>query len=121
MRIPKDITLATYIRRLIDNHKVEEFYWTEDWRELKEYVKDFYHNECQECLKEGIYTKAECVHHVNEVRARPDLALSMYYIDGEGNQQINLMPLCNACHNKQHPEKNKSRGQKEHFSNKELW
>lgn len=121
MRIPKDISLATYIRRLIMDDRVEEFYWTEDWRELKEEVKDFYHNECQECLKKGIYTRADCVHHVKQVRQYPALALSMYYIDEKGNKQKQLVPLCNACHNKEHPEKQHKQSKKEYFTNEELW
>lgn len=99
MHIPTDISLATYIRQLIRDQRVEQFYYTEEWKELRLDVLDFFHNECQECLKKGIYTKADCVHHINEVRHRPDLALSRFFIDDKGQQQYNLVPLCNACHN----------------------
>lgn len=102
MRIPNDIPLATYIRRLIKEDKIVKFYLSEDWKELKEEVLEFFHYECQECLKKGEYTKADCVHHHNEVRHRPDLALSRTYIDEEGRTQYNLIPLCNTCHNKVH-------------------
>ena len=121
MRIPKDIPLAVYIKRLIAADKVEQFYYTEDWKELRQEVLDFFHNECQECLKLGRYTKADCVHHINEVRNRPDLALSMYYTDVQGNRQHNLVPLCNQCHNIAHPEKGFNNAKKEKFMNKELW
>lgn len=120
MRIPKDISLATYIRRLIKAGKIERFYFSEDWKELRETVLDHYYYECQECLKTGKYTKADCVHHVNEVKHRPDLALSMYYLDAEGNQKPNLLPLCNTCHNLIHDKLGKWQN-KDRFTNVERW
>lgn len=120
MRIPKDIPLSTYIRRLIKANKIELFYQSEDWKELRQSVLDELHNECQECLKLGKYTRADCVHHINEVRNRPDLALSKYYIDKDGNKQRQLVPLCNACHNIAHPEKGFGKC-KEKFMNVERW
>ena len=121
MRIPKNIALATYIRRLIAAGKVEIFYQSDDWKELREKVLQYFHYECQECLKRGIYTRAVCVHHVNEVRHRPDLALSRYYTDHKGNTQPNLVPLCNQCHNIAHPEKGYKNAKKERFINEERW
>jgi len=105
MRIPRDIPLAVYIKRLIAEDKIEQFYFSEDWKELRLEVLEELHNECQECLKTGTYTEAECVHHVNEVRHKPELALSKYYIDKDGKEQKNLIPLCDACHALEHPEK----------------
>lgn len=121
MRIPNDIPLAVYIRRLIKADKVELFYYTDDWKELREDVLDFFHYECQECLKKGDYVKADCVHHVMEVRHYPALALSRYYTDGKGQKQYNLIPLCNSCHNNAHPEKLIKNTQKEKFTNEERW
>ena len=118
MRIPKNISLRAYILGLIRENKIEKFYVTEDWRELRADVLEFFHYECQECLKTGKYTRAECVHHVNEVRVRPDLALSRYYVDNKGVQQYQLVPLCNACHNVAHPEKF---GHEKRFINDEKW
>ena len=120
MRVPKDIPLAVYIKGLISAGKVEQFYLTEDWKELRQDVLDFFFNECQECLKKGIYTRADCVHHVNEVRKRPDLALSKHYIDGKGIKQHNLVPLCNQCHNNVH-DKLGEWMRKDKFSNEERW
>lgn len=121
MRVPKDIPLAVYIQRLIEAGSVEQFYLTDDWQELRAEVLAFYHYECQTCLKLGKYTRAVCVHHVNEVRRRPALALSKYFVDVEGNTKPNLLPLCNACHNKEHPEKFKKNIKKDGFSNVERW
>lgn len=120
MRIPNDKPLAVYIRQLIAEDRVEEFYWTDDWKELRQEVLDDLHNECQRCLKKGRYTRAVCVHHVNEVRHRPDLALSKYFIDAEGNKQRQLIPLCNICHNIEHDKLGKWQ-RKDKFTNKERW
>ena len=121
MRIPTDISLAKYIRNLIEENKIEVFYQTDDWKELRQEVQEELHYECQECLKHGIYTRADCVHHVNHVTKRPDLALSKYYKDHEGNEHRQLIPLCNACHNMEHPEKGFKNQGKERYSNIERW
>lgn len=120
MNIPTDITLATYIKKLIIADKVAEFYQTEEWKTLRQEVMEDSHFECQECLKRGRYTKANCVHHVNEVRNRPDLALSRYYVDGAGKKQNNLVPLCNQCHNIIH-DKLGNWQRKDKFMNEERW
>lgn len=121
MRIPKDIPLREYIQRLIDADRIEEFYSTADWRELREEVKAFFHWECQECLKRNRITTDElCVHHVNEVKDRPDLALSRYYTDDKGQQQYNLIPLCKTCHNLVHDKLGEWQ-RKDKFMNEERW
>lgn len=121
MRIPKSVSLSRYIKSLIESDEVEKFYATDDWKELRAEVLRDFHNECQECLKKGRYTRADCVHHINEVRVRPDLALSRYYLDDKGRRQYNLIPLCNICHNIAHPEKGLKGNKKERFVNKERW
>ena len=120
MRIPNDIPLATYIRQLINADKVEQFYFTGDWKELRQEVLDDLHYECQECLKKGEYTRADCVHHVNEVRHRPDLALSKFFVDKHGRQQRQLLPLCNTCHNVIH-DKLGNWQRKDKYTNEERW
>lgn len=50
---------------------------------------------CQECKKYGRKREAVTVHHIKHVDEYPELA----YNDD------NLVSLCNACHNKMHPEK----------------
>ena len=120
MRLPTDIALATYIRKLIKEDRIEQFYLSEDWRELRQEVLDELNNECQECLKDGEYTKADCVHHVNEVRHRPDLALSKFYVDKDGRQQRQLLPLCNKCHNLVHDKLGEWQ-RRDKFTNEERW
>ena len=120
MRIPKDVPLAVYIKRLIRTDEIMKFYKSDDWKELRQEVLNEHHNECQECLKKGNYTRADCVHHVNEVRKRPDLALSKYYTDKDGNQQRQLVPLCNTCHNIVHDKLGEWQ-RKDCFTNEERW
>lgn len=121
MRIPKDIPLATYIRRLIKADKLYQFYLSKEWKELRQRVLENFHFECQECLKKGRYTKADCVHHVNEVIPHPELALSQWYVNPEtGKTELNLVPLCNACHNTVH-EKSKKAWENKRFTNEEKW
>lgn len=133
MRIPRDVPLRVYIQRLIDADEVEKFYQTDDWRELKEEVLRDFHNECQECLKRGKVSTSEKwmedgklrtarlhVHHVNELRHRPELALSKWYTDEKGQRLPNLVPLCKTCHNLVH-EKLKTWQNKERFTNEEKW
>lgn len=119
-RIPKDKTLKAWINDLIANDNIVAFYASEDWKELRDDVLDHFHHECQECLKKGTYTKADCVHHVHEVRQHPEMALSKYYIDIEGNRQYNLVPLCNQCHNHVHDKLGEWQ-RKDKFSNEERW
>ncbi len=120
MRVPKDIPLAVWIRQLYKQDKIYLFYKTDDWLELRQRVLDDNHNECIECVKVGKYSEADCVHHINEVRDRPDLALSRYYTDNNGQRQPNLVPLCNACHNIIHDKFSKFYN-KDKFINEERW
>lgn len=120
MNIPKDISLASYIRNLIESDDIVKFYQSSDWVTLKEEVLRELHYECVECLKRGRYTRADCVHHVNEVRKRPDLALNKYYTDQNGNEHRNLVPLCNSCHNIVH-DKLGNWQRKGKFQNVERW
>lgn len=121
MRIPKDVPLSRYIRQLIAENNIEQFYQSDDWKELREEVRRELHNECQECLKRGVYTRADCVHHVLELRKHPELGLSKYYIDkSTGETSRNLVPLCNTCHNVVHDKLGEwqRRGK---FTNNEKW
>jgi 5-methylcytosine-specific restriction protein A len=51
--------------------------------------------ECQKCKRRGKVSKATCVHHKKHLKDYPELAL----VDS------NLISLCYACHNEEHPEK----------------
>ena len=124
-RIPQDIALDVWIRQLIREDKIYLFYKSDDWLELRDEVMKDAHYECQHCLKNGIYKRAEMVHHINEVRKRPDLALTREFIDAITNEKIiNLIALCNSCHEKEHPDRfGNYRMQRgiERFTNEEKW
>ena len=73
----------------------ELFYKSKAWRYRREHVlrRDGYL--CQNCKRYGKRVEAVTVHHIQHLEDRPDLAL----------EDSNLISLCNACHNKMHPEK----------------
>ena len=47
---------------------------------------------CQECLRKGIYSKADEVHHIIELK---DDVTKAYELD-------NLESICHSCHMKEH-------------------
>lgn len=102
MKRPHDISLATWIRRLIKEGRLYRFYKCDEWLELKYRVMEDAHYECEDCAAKGRYTRAYCVHHDQEVRQRPELALSRNWIDAQGNVHKNLWALCYECHERRH-------------------
>lgn len=78
------------------------FYNSRAWRQLSHDVISENHNECYQCRQVGKVQPAVLVHHVNELKLRPDLAYSRKYIDDHGKLQLQLMPLCFECHEKTH-------------------
>ena len=54
---------------------------------------------CQHCKRYGRLREAKVVHHKKHVDEYPELAY----------EDDNLESLCNACHNKEHPEKGGNR------------
>ena len=122
MRVPTDIPLDDWIRSLIREDTIYKFYKTDDWLELRADVLRDQHYECQRCIESGIYTRAEMVHHVNEVRKVPRLALSRTFIDKDGTEQKNLIALCNNCHEIVHDRlKEWQKNMNPKFENEERW
>jgi len=72
-----------------------EFYNSKQWEKKRKAVlrRDGY--QCQRCRRYGKNTPAVTVHHIQPLDEYPELALD----------DKNLISLCNACHNKAHPEK----------------
>lgn len=120
MRVPTDKPLAKWIRELMRADRIELFYQTKEWKELRQEVLFENHYECAECKKKGKITRADCVHHHMEVKIRPDLALSKYYTDAKGEQHQQLIPLCNECHNIIHDKLGEWQ-RKDKFTNEERW
>ena len=87
--------------------KPDPFYKSAAWRKLRRTAlqRDLYM--CQDCLaakRRGEMVRprdAVVVHHIVPVTERPDLMMDL----------DNLISLCDACHNKRHPEKGGSPGQ----------
>ena len=118
MRAPTDRSLASWIRELEEAGEVWKFYKTKLWREVRQKVLEDGHFECAECAKHGKYKRAVLVHHVNELRKRPDLALSLYYKDRDGTTKPNLVPLCFNCHEIAHGRAYAGRGERTHSLNR---
>lgn len=76
-----------------------EFYESRKWKRKRQQIlkRDGYM--CQICKRYGRIREAQEVHHIQHLEDRPDLALD----------NNNLISLCRACHNAQHPEKGRDR------------
>lgn len=72
-----------------------ELYKSAKWKRKRAAIlkRDGY--TCQRCKRYGRTVEATVVHHIKHADEYPELA----YVDD------NLVSLCDACHNKAHPEK----------------
>jgi len=72
------------------------FYGTQAWKKLRTYVWSRDEGLCQDCLKKGLYTPAEEVHHIIELTPEtienPEVSLN----------PDNLVCLCRECHRRRH-------------------
>jgi 5-methylcytosine-specific restriction enzyme A len=101
------------IMQLIKTNNLMKFYKGRDWMSLRLAALSRDNHECQNCKAKGKYRKADCVHHMREVKDRPDLALRL----------DNLKSLCNSCHNEVHERDNiwELNKPKPKFMNEERW
>ena len=76
-----------------------QFYHTAAWKNVRIYVLHRDQMLCQDCLKKGMYTPADEVHHIVELTPAnvndPDIALN----------PGNLISLCRSCHKSRHESK----------------
>lgn len=98
--VMEDIT--RWILQLIKEDHLWKLYMGREWQQLRQEVMIEQHFECQDCKTKGRVVAATQVHHENEVKHRPDLALSKYYYTTAGERKRNLTCLCYACHNRRH-------------------
>ncbi len=91
-----------YIRQLVQEDRLHQFYTSWVWLQLRSAVLAADHGECQVCKKRGKYTRATTVHHVRYVRQHPELALSQTFVDSDGQEKRNLISLCHNCHEEIH-------------------
>lgn len=87
-----------WIRQTIKDKGKLGFYSSYCWKKKRLEVLRVYHFECLSCKTKGKYKKAEHVHHVLPLLKHPHLGLKEKYLDHNGNEQIQLMPLCAICH-----------------------
>ncbi|EMG27527.1 HNH endonuclease [Listeria fleischmannii] len=82
--------------------KLDQLYSNKRWRKVREIVlkRDYYL--CQVCKREGRIIEGKTVHHIIELREDESLAYEL----------SNLETVCDACHNRLHPERNGSQPKK---------
>ena len=66
-----------WLLQLIREDRLVKFYQSPKWLRLREKAMKRDHYECQECRRLGKYHRVENVHHIKEVKDRPDLALDL--------------------------------------------
>lgn len=79
---------------------LEQFYKSSRWKKKREHIlrRDKYL--CVNCKRYGRIRERTEVHHIKHADEFPDLWLA----------DSNLVSLCKACHNREHPEKAKLGG-----------
>lgn len=121
-----------WIRGLIAKGELWRFYKTPEWIRLKAQVLMDNHYECRICRDKGLVTRYDLgedgkrrrlstVHHINEVRQHPELALERYYTDSSGQRRENLIPVCKQCHNALHNRTFQGKVNKGKFTTPERW
>lgn len=90
-----------YVKNCIADNNMHRFYIWKPWMYTRVSVLTMDRYECQDCKRQGIYTKATTVHHNQYVKHHPELALEIYYT-WKDKQQRNLVSLCHECHEKRH-------------------
>ena len=72
------------------------FYKSKAWQRVRDNTMKRDAWLCQDCLRRGVYTPAEEVHHIQELTAGnindPEVSLNM----------ANLVSLCRECHRQRH-------------------
>jgi 5-methylcytosine-specific restriction protein A len=94
-----------FLLQCITDDNLHAFYTCWEWICLRIDVLKDDKNECQYCKKRGLYKRATTVHHIKRIKQFPELALSKFYIDEQGNKQRQLISLCSKCHELEHPER----------------
>lgn len=96
--------LRRWIPALAKANRLYRFYKTPEFRQLRQSVLDAAHGECEDCRAKvpAEITAATTVHHDRPVKEFPELALSWYWIDGNGRKHKQLWALCEDCHNRRH-------------------
>ncbi|MBP3951137.1 HNH endonuclease [Bacillus suaedae] len=102
--------MSSIIQHIIEGNLLK-FYKSKEWFQIRAEALRRDNYECQMCKEKGKYHKAENVHHINEVKHRPDLSLTL----------DNLLCLCIRCHNDVHDRLDQQQKKKDKFINEERW
>ena len=105
---------------LIKTGRTHDFYNSWAWRKLSKQIRKEQNYECQLCKAKGKYRPVKIVHHVKHLKKYPELAYSRYYYEGS-TKYIQLMAVCNDCHEALHPEKFNNKINENKFMNVERW
>jgi 5-methylcytosine-specific restriction endonuclease McrA len=92
------------IGMLIRTGDTRRFYASPSWRKLRREALERDRHACIHCKDKGKYTKASTVHHIQEIKTAPHLALTL----------SNLTSLCQPCHEAIHPRNTPSSKQAAH-------
>lgn len=98
------------LQQWIKDNELIKFYHSQPWYKARQQRLRLDHYECQVCKARGKHTHATTVHHIQHVKAKPELALDLN----------NLETICRADHNIEHPEK-LAQFNKPKFTNAERW
>lgn len=95
-----DLWPACWVLQLIANGNLHAFYTSTEWKRTRRKVLKRQRRRCWDCEHKSPakITRGTTVHHINELRQRPDLALSEYDEAGRPN----LVCLCSSCHWERH-------------------
>ena len=87
------IKLPKRLLEAIEAGNVKKFYKSGIWKKKREQILKRDNYECQRCKENGEFSNRKLqVHHKQELRDRPDLAL----------KNSNLITLCGRCHSEIH-------------------
>lgn len=78
-----------WLKSLIAKDTLIPFYKSKQWRLVRHEALERDNYECVMCKEAGKYAKCQNVHHIKELKDRPDKALDL----------DNLMCVCIKCHN----------------------
>ena len=74
---------------------LEQFYKSSRWKKKREHILRRDRYLCRNCRRYGRIRERTEVHHIKHRDEYPELWF----------EDSNLVSLCHACHNKEHPEK----------------
>lgn len=112
--------LTEEVKRQVAQGDTDVLYKTGEWQELRQRILLRDHHECQRCnghndlgkpIKRIRLRIANTVHHIQEVRDRPDLMM----------EESNLISLCHECHDIVHGRELKPRFMAKPRLTKERW